>query len=224
MARYTRSAAWYDVLSAEPVYGAGRRHAIPALGLQSGDRVLDIGCGTGLNLPLLLEAVGESGQVVGVDRSPQMLAMARRKTVRRPPGNVLLVQADAERLDPHAVSSSTRPARPFDAVLFTYSLSLMGDWRGAWQRASSLVRPGGRAAIVDMEPPHGWARLLAPAARLACRLGGADINARPWTVLDTTATDVQSWSLRGGHVQVRVGILSPTTTPEESSCPSRSPH
>jgi len=92
-------------------------------------------------------------------------------------------------------------------VLFTYSLSLMGDWEMAWRRAASLVRPGGRAAIVDMEPPHGWARLFGPAARLACLVGGADINARPWTVLDRTATDVQSWSLCGGHVQVRVGTL-----------------
>ncbi len=207
MAGYARFAAWYDVLSAEPVYGAGRRHAIPALELKPGDRVLDVGCGTGLNFPLLLDAVGETGQVVGVDRSPEMLEVARRKTVRRPPGNVVLVEADAERLDPHVVASSTQPAPPFDAVLFTYSLSLMGDWRGAWHRATSLVRPGGRAAVVDMEPPHGWARLLAPAARLACRVGGADIDARPWTVLDTTATDVQSWSLRGGHVQVRVGTL-----------------
>jgi len=175
--------------------------------LQEGSRVLDVGCETGLNFPLLLEAVGESGQVVGVDRSPEMLEVARRKTLRRSPGNVVLVEADAEELSRLAVSGSGGPALPFDAVLFTYSLSLMGDWEGAWLRASSLVRPGGRAGIVDMEPPHGWARLLRPAARLACLMAGADINARPWTVLDTTATDVQSWSLRGGHVQVRVGTV-----------------
>ena len=207
MSRYTHSAPWYDALSAEPIYGVGRKHAIPAMQLQEGSRVLDVGCGTGLNFPLLLEAVGESGQVVGVDRSPQMLEVARRKTVRRSPGNVVLVEADAEELSRLAVSGSGGPALPFDAVLFTYSLSLMGDWEGAWLRASSLVRPGGRAGIVDMEPPHGWARLLRPAARLACLMAGADINARPWTVLDTTATDVQSWSLRGGHVQVRVGTV-----------------
>ena len=207
MSRYTHSAPWYDALSAEPIYGVGRKHAIPAMQLQEGSRVLDVGCGTGLNFPLLLEAVGESGQVVGVDRSPEMLEVARRKTLRRSPGNVVLVEADAEELSRLAVSGSGGPALPFDAVLFTYSLSLMGDWEGAWLRASSLVRPGGRAGIVDMEPPHGWARLLRPAARLACLMAGADINARPWTVLDTTATDVRSWSLRGGHVQVRVGTL-----------------
>lgn len=101
----------------------------------------------------------------------------------------------------------TPPGAPFDAVLFTYSLSLMTSWDQAWRQATSLARLGGRAAIVDMEPPHGWARFLDPAARLACWLGGADINARPWTLLERTAHDVQSWSLRGGHVQVRVRTL-----------------
>ncbi|MDQ3628526.1 MAG: methyltransferase domain-containing protein [Actinomycetota bacterium] len=207
MARYTRSANWYDVISAEPVYRAGRQRAIPALGLTEGNRVLDVGCGTGLNFPLLLEAVGASGQVVGVDRSAAMLEVARRKTLRRPPGNVVLVDLDAEHLDASAIPGSDGHTGPFDAALFTYSLSLMSDWENAWRRASSLVRPGGRLAIVDMEPPHGWARLLTPIARLACRMGGADINAHPWTALERATTDVQSWSLRGGHVQVRVGTI-----------------
>lgn len=78
-------------------------------------------------------------------------------------------------------------------------------------RVESGVVPGPtgqpRAAIIDMEPPHRWARIFDPAARLACLMGGADIHARPWTVLESTATDVQSWSRRAGHVQVRVGTL-----------------
>ena len=207
MSRYTHSATWYDAVSAERIYGVGRQRAIPALHLQEGSRVLDVGCGTGLNFPLLLAAVGQSGQVVGVDRSPEMLTVARRKTIRQPPGRVALVEMDAERLDPIAVIGSGVSGAPFDAALFTYSLSLMGNWEEAWRRASSMVRPGGRAAIVDMEPPRGRARLLGPAARLACLMGGADINARPWTVLEGAAPDVQSWSFRGGHVQVRVGTL-----------------
>ena len=206
MSRYTHSASWYDTVSAEPIYRVGRERAIPALHLQEGSRVLDIGCGTGLNFPLLLAAVGRSGQVVGVDRSREMLEVARRKMIHLPPGNVALVKADAEQLDHVAVGLDARDS-PFDAVLFTYSLSLMSNWERAWLRATSLVRPGGRAGIVDMDSPHGWARLLDPAARLACWLGGADINARPWTLLERAAADVQSWSFRGGHVQVRVGTL-----------------
>lgn len=168
--------------------------------------MLDIGCGTGLNFPHLLAAVGPRGQVVGVDRSHQMLDVARRKTSDRAPGIVTLLKADAEQLD-QIDGGLDALGGPFDAVLFTYSLSLMGNWEQAWLLATSLLRPEGRAGIVDMEPPQGWARLFDPAARLACLLGGADINARPWTSLEQTAQDVESWSLRGGHVQVRVGTL-----------------
>jgi len=206
MSRYTHSASWYDTISAEPIYRVGRERAITALHLLEGSRVLDIGCGTGLNFPLLLAAVGPSGQVVGVDRSHEMLDVARHKTIHVSPGRLTLVEADAEQLDRVAVWFE-EPDTSFDAVLFTYSLSLMRDWKQAWLRATSLVRPGGRAAIVDMESPHGLARVLDPAARLACLLGGSDINARPWTLLETTAHNVQSWSLRGGHIQVRVGTL-----------------
>ena len=154
MSRYTHFASWYDTVSAEPIYGVGRERAIPALRLREGSRVLDIGCGTGLNFPLLLAAVGQSGQVVGVDRSREMLEVARRKTLHLPPGNVALVEADAEQLDEIAVGLDGRVA-PFDAVLFTYSLSLMSNWEQAWRRAISLLRPGGRAAIIDIESPRG---------------------------------------------------------------------
>ncbi len=206
MSRYALAARWYDALSAEPIYGVGRDRAVPALHLREGSRVLDIGCGTGLNFSRLVAAVGPGGQVVGVDSSPEILRVAGRKTIDLPPGNVVLVEADAEHLDRVAAGVEALRA-PFDAVLFTYSLSLMSDWEQAWRQATALVRPGGRAAIVDMELPHGWARMLGPAARLACRLGGADIDAHPWTLLERTAADVRSWSLRGGHVQVRAGTL-----------------
>ncbi len=218
MARYTWFAPLYDALSAEQVYRAGRRCAVSALDLQPGDRVLDIGCGTGLNFPLLLEAVGPTGRVVGVDASEHMLQAARVKLDSSSVRNVALVQADAQTLDRSVLASAGAPEcagegeqAAYDAVLFTYALSLMDDPSAAWCNGSALVRAGGKAAVVDMEPPHGppnsWVRLLSPLARLACLLGGADINARPWTDLEETATGVRSWSLRGGHVQVRVGRL-----------------
>lgn len=207
MSRYQFFASVYDQLAGEPIYRVGRERAIAALGLTQGSRVLDVGCGTGLNFPGLLDAVGANGQVVGLDRSSEMLAAARDKAAGLPPGTVTLVEADAAKVD-GATFGGQKSVGPFDAVLCTYSLSLIDNWDVAWRRAAALVRPGGRAAIVDMQSPQGWARLLDPAARLACWLGGSDINAHPWTLLEDTAQEVESWSLRGGHVQVRVGTLS----------------
>lgn len=213
MARYTKFAGWYDVLSAEPVYAAGRRVAIPALGLRPGDRVLDVGCGTGLNVPALASAVGPTGRVVGVDRSPEMLQVARTKAERRGCDQVDFVEADATSLRPEDVERATGgdSARRFDAVIFTYSLSLMSDVDAAWRSARDLLRDGAGVAVVDMQPPTGIAASLTPAARLACWLGGADIAARPWVTVEADLRDVRGWSLRGGHVQVRVGRYDATS-------------
>jgi hypothetical protein len=95
-----------------------------------------------------------------------MLEVARRKTIQTPPGNVALVEADAEHLD-HVAAGLDGAGATFDAVLFTYSLSLMGNWEAAWRRATSLGPPrwsrGNRR--------HGVAPWLGPAARSGCPSG-----------------------------------------------------
>ena len=62
-------------------------------------------------------------------------------------------------------------------------------------------------AIVDMQKPVGWAAVWSPVAQLACQLGGSDINAHPWTPIESSLTDVRAASVRGGHIQVRVGSI-----------------
>lgn len=201
-ARYAASAPLYDVLFGEwPVYRAGRVRGIEGLGLREGEFVLDVGCGTGLNFPLLQERVGPRGHVVGIDASGQMLRQARRRCDRRSWHNVDLICADATTVDPAEVRACL-PAGVADAVIATYALSLMPRWTQAWQRAVDVSRPGARLAVVDMARPVGRA---APLARLAYALGGADIDAHPWCAVERSCFEVSSQSLRGGHVQVRVG-------------------
>lgn len=194
-------------MAAEPVYRAGRRAGIGALNLRAGDRVLDVGCGTGLNFRLLHDAVGPTGRVVGVDLSGDMLRQAEQKVRRHGWSNVGLVQADATTLADDGLPGEDD--RPFDGVLFTYALSLMPSWERAWHGATRLLRPGGRAAIVDMQLPTGRAAVFSPLARWACHLGGADIEAHPWTALERDGRDVARKGLRGGHIQVRSGTVDP---------------
>lgn len=203
-ARYSKVAPLYDLLSAEPVYRPGRVVGIEALRLSPGDQVLDLGCGTGLNFSLLHAAVGPTGRIVGVDASPEMLAQARRRAVQQGWHNVTLLQADATSLHVGQVARSLDEGQA-DAVVATYALSLMPQWRRAWTAAGELARPGARMAVVDMRPPMRW--WLAPPARLAMRLGGADPTAEPWTAVEAECREVVTASLRGGHVQVRAGTL-----------------
>ncbi|HET6533996.1 MAG TPA: class I SAM-dependent methyltransferase, partial [Actinoplanes sp.] len=195
---YGRMARFYDVLSLEwPVYRVGRELGIEALGLGPGDRVLDLGCGTGLSLPLVRAAVGAGGAVVGVDASAVMVRQARARVTRAGWRNVDVLRGDA---------AFPLPAgQPFDAVLCTYALSVIGDWRQAWARAWAVLRPGGRVTVVDLALPSGRWRVMSPAARLACFAGGSDPRRHPWTMVLDQAVEVSHLTRWGGHVHVVSG-------------------
>lgn len=208
-ARYQSSARFYDLISAEwPVYRAGRVAAIGLLAPEPGHHVLDIGCGTGLNFRHLQRRIGPTGSITAVDSSAQMLRQARRKADSAGWNNVRLIEADATSLTATALTATAPgPDVGFDAVISTYALSLMANWRRAVALMVEAARPGGRVGVVDMQKPVGSAWVWTPLARLACRLGGSDIEAHPWTAVESTLTDVRAMSLRGGHIQVRVGSI-----------------
>jgi len=73
-----------------------RQKAVELLNLKAGDRVLDIGCGPGGSFPYLVHAVGESGQVVGVEISPEIIVNARRRIAKNGWRNVHLIEAAAQ--------------------------------------------------------------------------------------------------------------------------------
>lgn len=200
--RYRLAAPSYDLLSGEAVYRAGRRLGATGLDLTPGAVVLDVGCGTGLNFPLLQEAVGPAGRVVGLDASAAMLGQAARRGLREGWTNVDLVLADARSVDPATLVA--RAGRPIDAALATYALSLMPGWRAAWRTMVEATTAEARLAVVDMARPqaHPAGRGL---AALACWLGGADLEAHPWTALEQECVEVRSASAWAGHLQVRSG-------------------
>ena len=207
---YEAAARFYDAFSGEGlVYSAGRQRGIALLGLRPGDTVLDLGCGTGLNFALLVAAVGPTGTVIGLDRSADMLQVARRRVEENGWASVHLIEADATTFDPALVAADLPAAAHghVDAVFSSYALSVIGNWPPAWKRMRALLKPGGRAGIVDMQLPVGRGRLFSPLARLFASLGGADLTTRPWTVLEREGVQVQSESVRGGHIRVVVGTL-----------------
>jgi len=174
--RYDRIARFYSTL--EPLYlifPPARRRAVAALGLKAGDTVLEIGAGSGRNLPYLIEAVGPSGTVLAVDASAGMLAEARKLVERRGWSNVRLLHQDATQLEVD---------RDVDGVLFSLSYSAMPEPRPALARAWARLRPSSRVVVMDAGLTQGglW-RLLAPIARLLVKYAPGDAYSDPWTDL-----------------------------------------
>jgi arsenite methyltransferase len=118
-----------------------RRIVRDALGASAGERVLDVGCGPGFYCAELLEEVGPSGSVVGVDSSPAMLALAARRCAG--PDNVELREGGATAL-PVAEGS-------FDAALTVQVQEYVADVEAALAELHRALRPGGRVLVFDID-------------------------------------------------------------------------
>ncbi len=114
-AAWARTYDWFARATAS--VGGVRAGCVRALDLEPGDTVVEFGCGPGVNVPALREAVGPTGRVVGVDVTGAMLDRARGLAERRGWENVAFVRGDAT--DP--------PVRSADAVLATFVTSLFSD-------------------------------------------------------------------------------------------------
>ncbi|WP_267643653.1 class I SAM-dependent methyltransferase [Haloarchaeobius amylolyticus] len=142
-----------------------RRETVEQLGVEPGDTVLDLGCGPGVNLAMLREAVGPGGQVIGLDLSRKMLDRARTRLEERGWQNVSLVQADATA--PHV------QADQLDGVLATTAVSATPDVRSTVRNVSEALCPGGRFALYDIRlVPAGPGTVLNPVVRRFYRLFG----------------------------------------------------
>lgn len=120
--------------------------------LQPGERVLDVGCGTGVVTRLAAEAVGSEGRVAGLDSNPGMLAVAGSTS------------ADHDIEWRHADAGSI-PYRDgtFDVVLCQLSLQLMQDRPQALREMQRVLRPGGRLLLSVPGPAGPVFRALADA-------------------------------------------------------------
>lgn len=118
----------------------GRDALLAALPLPPGGVLVELGAGTGRNLEPLAPRLPGLAAVHLVDLCPSLLAVARSRVAARGWGNVRIHEADAV---------AWRPPQPADAVLCSYSLTMMPDWRAVASAALAMLRPGGVLAVVD---------------------------------------------------------------------------
>jgi ubiquinone/menaquinone biosynthesis C-methylase UbiE len=196
IATYRKKAKHYDLTSRlYPAPGYPQRgqrlRAVRALGLQPGDTVIDMACGTGLNFPLIQAAIGPAGRILGVDLTDAMLGRARDRVEANGWGNVQLVQSDAVEFDfPPGV----------DAILSTYALSQVPGCAEVIAHGAAALSAGGRWAVLDLKVPDQTPRWISQLGTGVVRPFAAIdewVMRRPWAAIraamQAELTDV-SWT------------------------------
>jgi demethylmenaquinone methyltransferase/2-methoxy-6-polyprenyl-1,4-benzoquinol methylase len=197
--RYRAHAEGYDASAARTM--PLRRRTIAALELRQGDAVLDVACGTGLSFALLVAAVGAGGQVTGVELSPDMARLARRRIACAGWSNVALIEAAAE---------DAALAGPFDAVLFNFTHDVLQSPSGL-ANLFAAVAPGARVAASGSKLLPRW---LEPANALVRRMNAPYLTTfaglrQPWRYLAEYVPDLKIRAALWGAGYVAHGHYAP---------------
>ena len=174
-----------------------RDAVVEALPLRRGQMVLDVGCGTGLCCGLLREKVGPGGDVVGIEESPEMAAVALEHIAREGWDNVTVVQAPAEEAEVGRSADAALFCAVHDILQSPDALAnIVATLRpGAWVAAG-----GGKWAAPMMVALNSMVSLLhAPYVRSFTGFG------RPWQHLEELVEDVQVRELAFGSGYVMTG-------------------
>jgi phosphatidylethanolamine/phosphatidyl-N-methylethanolamine N-methyltransferase len=133
---YEKIAKVYD-LTFGPTLHPGRLIALEGMGIKPGDRILEVGVGTGINAPLY----PRNCHVTGIDFSAKMLARARERVENKGVRNVRLLEMDAANL--------SFPDNSFDIVYAPYVISVVSDPVRVVREMRRVCKPGGKFIVLN---------------------------------------------------------------------------
>ena len=162
-------------------------------GIAPGQRVLDLGSGVGDVVMLVARLVGDSGEVVGIERDPRFLDCARARVAEAGLNNVSFVQSDV---------SQITASEPFDAAVGRFILMWLPDPASVLRQLSLLVRPGG---VVAFQEPS-WAPVFAISTHLTLWSAAASLMCE--TMRRSGANPEMGLALYG--IFQEVGLPAPT--------------
>jgi SAM-dependent methyltransferase len=171
----TDAAEVYESCFVPAIFGAWAGPVADAAGIRRGDKVLDVGCGTGVLAREALRRVGQEGTVVGLDLNNGMLVVAARAEPK-----IDWRQGDAASLPFEDAS--------FDVVVSQFALMYFSDRLASLSQMWRTLAPGGRLAVAAWAPidrARGYQILVDIAAR-QCGGDAAGVLAAPY-VLDDRA-------------------------------------
>ena len=191
--------------------GCGNPQAIAAL--TPGERVLDLGSGGGFDAFLAARQVGPTGRVIGVDMTPEMIALARGNAAKVGLDNVEFRHGDIEHLPVDDAS--------VDVIMSNCVINLAPDKPAVFREAFRVLAPGGRLAISDMvaigdlpaaiaNDPAAYTGCIAGAARvgeLERMIAGAGFQQVRVSVQAQSRELVEDWSPGSGAEQVVASAL-----------------
>jgi ubiquinone/menaquinone biosynthesis C-methylase UbiE len=178
---------------------AYRLLAIKKLSLQRGNCVIELGCGTGLNFPFLMEQIGPEGRLIGIDLTPGMLDIARERVERSGWKNVELIQSDIAVYDfPEGTNG----------VLSTGLFGYIPEYDRVIKAASQSLVPGGHLSILDGKQPENLPSWL---FKIVLKLGGPFgytpeyFNVRPWESVERYFKETSFETRYGGMIYILSG-------------------
>lgn len=177
-----------------------RSETVDLLDLTPGDTVLELGCGTGLNFPLILEKIGPQGKLIGVDIAPGMLEVARRKTRKNNWKNIELIESD--------LTSFNFPIG-VNAIFATGVFGYIPEYDRVIVKAYTALSSGGHFAILDGKKPDnlpGFVFNLVLAIGKQYGYTGDYFNVSPWQSVERLFSNTTFNTRYGGMIYEASGV------------------